>query len=225
MQDEDISLEDYRWFMKQRIQGGPVEAIDPEGRNRYNELEMQLKQTTDASDGQARTAIHEAAHAVVAHRLGYKTSYIEIRDDDSGEAPGVEKLSGYEFRDVLASDFDHATTRVAGQVAEEIGWTYARKPEHWIGRETANSYVKLRMWPVPITDVDSAELLRVAPGATIEDRIIGFIESAERRAEAILRENWPIVERIARDLRQRHRIDGPDLEPMLADVDFGRYEG
>jgi len=223
--DSVLSVDDYRWFMKTWIVEPPDERTDPEGRKRYLDLGARLVRLTGASDGQLRTAVHEAAHSVVSHRLAYHTDWIVIRDDNTGEAHQTPFYPVAQFRNVFAFAFDHATLRVAGQVAEEIGWTYARWPEDRIGPESGHNYLRLQNWPEQVSDDDRAEFRRIAPGGTLVDCIWSFIESAQHRAETILRENWESVVGIAEALRKRRQIDGPDLILLLVDVEFGNYDG
>jgi len=143
-------------------------------------------------------AYHEAGHAVVAHTLGYGTPYVEIAADGSGYRAGSGAPGG---RDVV----EHMVLiTMAGPIAEARALRISR----------------LVAWGWSASgDLPEAEGLITGLGG-----LDPWWNIYESQTAALVREHWPAVDRVARALLARRRLDAAALAELLgAATDVSSY--
>jgi hypothetical protein len=143
------------------------------------------------TDSRARSAYHEAGHAVAAARLGWGVAPASLRARgvaaDPLPAPATRAAQ-------LARLEAEATVLMAGAAAEFIAFGDA----------------------VPPTDVGRlADLGRWALGYGAQRRL-AYRLRAEARAEALLRAEWPAVRAVAAALLERGELDRAALAALIA---------
>jgi hypothetical protein len=158
------------------------------------------------------TAVHEAGHAVAGLSLGWPVELIDL--DAGGQRLGQTIFQGHGGRMDNDPPADAAMVDLAGLVAEWIAGG-----EH--GPETIISWLlgrwvydedifraRYKMWEA--RDQENAE----------DDR--RFAEAAVSRAEAVLREHWADVERVAARLLDRGHLINADIELRDPGAEQGR---
>lgn len=138
-----------------------------------------------------RVGWHEAGHAVVSHRLGYRVWKIEREGTETGYPNAATD------RQPPWSD-DWALVKVAGYLAEDRAVGNVDPGEAWAVAAMAES------------------LHGYGPS---ERR--AFVEAVEERALAILIANWGAVERVARLVEAKPSVRMAELNTALSSVSFG----
>lgn len=153
-----------------------------------------------------RAAHHEAAHAVVAYRMGVPILSVRVRMDGSGFVliPGLSLWNRWAI----------ACVAMAGVLGEEA---FCRKVVGWCDEAGAlvdDAQTMLRDLLAGRTAGSAsdrlmlAEALRAAPGATIR--------AARARAARILRGQRRALERLSARLADGRRMTGTDVGSLLA---------
>ena len=219
---QTLSDDDYVWLTRHLKLTRPV---DPQGRERFDDLWRRLGALTLGPDGQVRTSYHEAAHAIVARALGFNVVHVLIRDDESGEVPWVqtENLNSTAW-ERLAKLRDFATVKSAGYVAEQVQWRYARIPEKDLVGEVVQHVWELQSLAASLPEEERKRFYSHFQGQSLFDRGLVFVELCETRAESILRTNWGVVQRLAAEVLENRRVTGASLEAILSEVEVGGSE-
>lgn len=133
------------------------------------------------------TTHHEASHAVVAARLGWRVRRIEIYNFQDGTTHADPPVQAGDWR-------EYCTIKVAGRLGERR-----------VRGDAANS---------DLAEDEREEALATArqhtPGSAEVE-----VRHCEERATAILDEDWSVVTQIASSLQARDRIEGATLERLL----------
>jgi hypothetical protein len=216
-----LSDAEYTRVMALARRGGPE---DPDEIAPYEDLRDRLDVLT-ADDDRARIAYRAAAQAVVAQALRCPVSEVSISDDGTGNADwsivaNPTPTPQERLHELLA----HATIHGAGYVAEQVRWRYARTPEEVLVTSMVGELREFiaNLGPVP-GDVRYA--LAYIKGKSYADAAATIVEHQELAAEAILRDNWLVVERLAAAAQAEGSIAGVELHQTLADVMVRGPEG
>ena len=150
------------------------------------------------------TAFHEAGHAVMAELCGRRVTEVEIVGDREhagmvhslafppDPADGVSQTA--EAKDVER----HLKIILAGTVAEAMV----------AGRDG---------WDETSEDLDAAVRLGMRLVDDCED-VLPLLEDIGAEVERVLREHWPAVEEVARELLDRKALDGSEVRKLLAKI-------
>ncbi|TIL93057.1 MAG: hypothetical protein E5Y73_14810 [Mesorhizobium sp.] len=163
---------------------------------------MKMVSTSSQSAELRATACHEAAHAIVAIRLGAAINEVTIRPSLArGGADGycqVSKMTApYAFA-VIAAAGEHASRQFVGFDEAMRGGLVDR-----YDIETAISKYFYEQF-------GSAPTRRDMVDANI--RVVA-------RAKALVEDNWPLIERVATELLARETITGDDIRKIIEEAD------
>jgi hypothetical protein len=166
------------------------------------------------------TAVHEAAHCVVARALGFRPHWARIEDGDSGATmidfspgsaarrpasrdPDAPRTEGGFRADVLpelgdAQRMDIAATLIAGRVAQVRAGMH---PVIALACATDDLAMEQEVF----------DLMKEGPRWTVEDRTY-------RRAKALVGSEWPAIAYVAAAILARDdgRLEGAPLDEALA---------
>jgi hypothetical protein len=144
----------------------------------------------------ARVAVHEAAHAAVAHSAGLSPTHAKVNRDGSGEC-------GY-TRDYSAIDRGMwtVTTDLAGVCAE----LFADAPSAGRRWSLANGF------DIHQAASGIAAFRAAAPKWNVPTRTFVII------ALAAVHTNWPAIQRIARVLRERSEITAEEIDELCGEL-------
>jgi hypothetical protein len=169
-------------------------------------------------------AYHEAGHAVAARALGIDVEFVSMRPLDSDTAAVVPTRSALWLSrgasteaQICAAEAD-AMVALAGPTAEKHSPVPHQEVEH--EEDISNA----------VSAVGRAAAL--AAGMSIPEQVDGAVEltgdvAADARARfdrvkiataRLLSDNWSAVERVARTLERRDRIDQGELDRLIAGV-------
>ncbi len=138
-----------------------------------------------------RVGWHEAGHAVVAHRLGYRVWMIERERTWTGYP-----ITSTDQQPPLSDDW--ALVTVAGYLAEDRALGNVDPAEAW-------DVAGMAEW---LHDYGPSERRT-------------FVEEVEERALAILVANWGAVERVAQLVQANASVGMEELDTALSSVSFG----
>ena len=138
-----------------------------------------------------RVGWHEAGHAVVAHRLGYRVWMIEREETGTGYP-----ITATDQQPRWSDNW--ALVKVAGYLAEDRALGNVDPAEAW----------------------EVAEMAERLHGCGPSERRT-FVEAVEERALAILVANWDAVERVAQLVQANPSVRLAELNAALSSVSFG----
>jgi ATP-dependent Zn protease len=144
----------------------------------------------EIGDSLERTVIHEAGHAVVAHRFGWLVEYMELMPNGAGAAMTHQPRHGSLSRN--ANDLDRFQEQVAvgiaGYIAEEIKF----------GLSNPFEVIDLRTRAYEehgLGDLEFGELIAVT----------------EPQVQDLLKDQWATVERLSQALLTNRRLESEAL--------------
>ena len=201
-------------------------AIGPERKSKVmNEKERQI------------TAYHEAGHAIVGHVLPDSDPVHKITIIPRGRTGGVTWFlppedrnykNIYELKDVLARAMggrvaeklifgtDAVTTGASSDLQNVAELAKSMIIEEGMGNSTRNL-----VFPNEKTGYYTLATSKPYSEKTaekIDDEIRKFTEEAATRAEAVLKANKAVLDRLAEALLAQETLEEKDLEPLLADA-------
>ena len=201
-------------------------AIGPERKSKVmNEKERQI------------TAYHEAGHAIVGHVLPDSDPVHKITIIPRGRTGGVTWFlppedrnykNIYELKDVLARAMggrvaeklifgtDAVTTGASSDLQNVAELAKSMIIEEGMGNSTRNL-----VFPNEKTGYYTLATSKPYSEKTaekIDDEIRKFTEEAAARAEAVLKANKAVLDRLAEALLAQETLEEKDLEPLLADA-------
>lgn len=154
-----------------------------------------------------RVAVHEAAHAVVAARLGLPVETCSIAPDDVGvligshpgerEAVLIALLAGGVAECVAVGDADELS-----DVGTPVGVVAGRCGSDWADRLEAYRAIS-RGVPLGL------------PGREREREIVETLARLEAAALRLIRSNWPAIERVADRLARDVELSAPELLALI----------
>jgi hypothetical protein len=159
------------------------------------------------------TAIHEAAHGIVALAVGLPLAHISLHGDGTGAAliEGAYVPMDRRYRALFA--WDRLTAVVAGKVGEDLAGhgtqrisTLLESVEQVDRRRDEGIAVDWAVWL-------ARNLLRQK--GRPQRTPLSWIRSAERRADGILRSAWPAVLVTAEALAQRGRLLPTEIKRLV----------
>lgn len=161
-----------------------------------------------------RVALHEAAHAVVGHALGYGLGLVRV----NGERSGFCNM----FAPTDTTPLDEATMSAAGYVAERLLdgkpiATFRRGHVHleWNGfADLADTADVLEPSGPVVAGVECKVFHGHRKSADLTVGQLIQLAKAERRAARILRKRWRAVEALAEALTKMCR-DGPQATAII----------
>ena len=189
------------------------------------------------SDELHAIATHEASHAVVARALGGDgTRRISIVA--RGRQLGVASILHADRERVVLKQSDlekQLATTLAGAAGERLAFGELSTAVHddlhaatTLARSMVTSFGMSELGPITIGERSSEVFLgaslqdlgSVAPTTldTIDAQTKALVELAERRAADTLREHWPILQRVARELLERETLDETQMASLLSDL-------
>jgi hypothetical protein len=185
------------------------------------------------------TAFHEAGHAVASFilRPGVPIAQLSVVADD-GLSGWVRVASDSGQPDVptWGQLLDQLVVLLAGRMAQQIRFgieTIDAGAESDLERATRAAWMAIARYGMdpelgPVSVPTVAELAG-GSGHFIADaaqrRLLEVLKDAARRAEALLRENWPDVERIALELAERRFLGADDMIALLSGQGLARWPG
>jgi hypothetical protein len=115
----DSQTWEHRGSFSQPLRGGSGDRRRLEGSGpTVSQIRANGYRIEDTADWRVRAAAHEAAHAVVAHRLGIDVAEVSIADANGGAYTRLR------FDPADTSDVDRLAVAIAGHVVERAaGWT------------------------------------------------------------------------------------------------------
>lgn len=179
-----------------------------------------------APAGRITLALHEAAHAVAGHLLGFPVPHdlaVSIDEPDGGRAqtrpaPGRRPIMGFWLVHALAGD---AALRF---LAPNLASPAVTSTTLRLMAEHARPSLSGTIWPPPHPAFDVEEdafaavvvILSAAPAAHLVDLVATFRE-AEEIADFLVREPMigSAIERVMVALVHRGRITGSDVERLI----------
>jgi len=143
------------------------------------------------------TAIHEAAHAVIALRLGLAFDHVTTVPDDRGETDGALHWTDLQSAgDLEIAPTADAIVLLAGPFAE------ARLTESTLHEVLADDPAGEDREALATLGLDDEEFV-----------------AASREAFALVEQDWPAIERVADALLDRDTLDFEEVEALVAETD------
>ncbi len=201
-------------------------AIGPERKSKVmNEKERKI------------TAYHEAGHAIVGHVLPDSDPVHKVTIIPRGRTGGVTWFlppedrsykSVYELKDILAR-------AMGGRVAEKLIFgtdaittgassdlrNVAELAKSMIVEEGMGSTTRNLVFPDEATGyytISTGKPYSEKTAEIIDAEVKKLSDEAAVRAEAVLKANKPVLDRLAEELLKQETLEEADLEPLLKDV-------
>jgi ATP-dependent Zn protease len=147
-------------------------------------------------------AYHEAGHVVGGHRLGVELASVDIlRDGEGGNGHTVFNVPPW-FRP--GANLDDRRRRYA----EAVVTTFLAGP---IAEARVAGFPNLQGSGYDLDAVAREWLRLLEPPKRYEVRL----KELTARAEALVEENWPAIERLAQALLERRRLTGAEALQLL----------
>jgi ATP-dependent Zn protease len=147
-------------------------------------------------------AYHEAGHVVVGHRLGVELASVDIlRDGEGGNGHTVFNVPSW-FRP--SAHLDDRRRRYAGAVVT----TFLAGP---VAEAGVAGFHNLEGSGYDLDAVAREWLRLLEPPERYESRL----EELTARAEGLVGENWPAIEKVAKALLERRRLTGAEARDLL----------
>ncbi len=183
------------------------------------------------------TAYHEAGHAIVGHVLPDSDPVHKVTIIPRGRTGGVTWFlppedrsykSIYELKDILAR-------AMGGRIAEKLVFgedaittgassdlkNVAELSKEMVVEEGMGSQTRHLVFPDQSTGyytITTSKPYSEKTAEIIDQEIKQLSDEAAKRAEAVLKANLPVLDRLAEALLQHETLEEKDLEPLLKDA-------
>jgi hypothetical protein len=162
-----------------------------------------------------RTAYHEASHALMVHGLGGFVTNVDAAGETSYAWPPVP--AGRPQETERMRDMVRMVVLYSGPIAEDILRRPGERPGTVAMVQACQTLPYLQEGPGrdPHHDFDRvAGIVRGKFGSN-SDLVFGYLTTAARLAEDLVRTHWETLERIAQHALRLGSVDGPSFRSLV----------
>jgi len=187
---------------------------------------LESKQIRDIETSMAKTAYHEAGHAVLSYILCPHIKIEQVTVAPRSDALGFVSYHNDDYIDAISKDelFANICVLLGGRIAKmhkygkagmetgsindlEVASMQAYSAIALFGMDEELGYINIS----GIEDAFDKDLL----AEKIENRLLAWLEEAKKQTEYEVKRLWPAIEAVAKALIEKEVIDGLELKKII----------
>lgn len=190
---------------------------------------LENKQIRDIETSMAKTAYHEAGHAVLSYFLLPKIKIEQVTVAPRSEALGFVSYHNEDYIDATSKDelFNDICVLLAGRIADiekfgDSGLETGAINDLEIANMQAYAAISLfgmdeELGYINISGIDSVYDKNVL-ATKIDERLLVWMQKARQKTENEVKRFWPAIEAVAKELIIKEMIDGEELRKIILDA-------
>ena len=187
---------------------------------------LENKQIRDIETSMAKTAYHEAGHAVLSYFLLPKIKIEQVTVAPRSEALGFVSYHNEDYIDATSKEelFNDICVLLAGRIADieqfgESGLETGAINDLEVANMQAYAAIALfgmdeELGYINVSGIDAVYDKSVLT-KKIDERLLVWIEKARQKAQSEVKKLWPAIEAVAQVLISKEMIDGEELKNII----------
>lgn len=187
---------------------------------------LENKQIRDIETSMAKTAYHEAGHAVLSYFLLPKIKIEQVTVAPRSEALGFVSYHSEDYIDATSKEelFNDICVLLAGRLADieqfgDSGLETGAINDLEVANMQAYAAIALfgmdeELGYINVTGIDSVYDKNVL-SSKIDERLLVWIEKARTKAQSEVKRLWPAIQAVAQELIAKEMIDGEELKKII----------
>lgn len=190
---------------------------------------LENKQIRDIETSMAKTAYHEAGHAVLSYFLLPNIKIEQVTVSPRSEALGFVSYHNDDYIDAISKDdlFNDVCVALAGRIAKmkkfgESGMETGAINDLEVASMQVYAAIALfgmdeELGYINVTGIESIYDRKIF-SKKIEERILVWIKDAKEKTQKEVERLWPAIDAIAKVLIEKEVIDGEELKGIIDKV-------
>ncbi len=190
---------------------------------------LENKQIRDIETSMAKTAYHEAGHAVLSYVLLPKIKIEQVTVAPRSEALGFVSYHHDDYIDATSKEdlFNNVCVLLAGRVAKmekfgETGMETGAVSDLEVATMQVYAAIALfgmdeELGYINISGVEAGYDKQLF-SKKIESRMLAWLAEAKQRTEEEVKRLWPAIELVAKALIEKEMIDGEELKEIITSL-------
>ncbi|WP_345991244.1 AAA family ATPase [Sulfurimonas sp. HSL-1716] len=187
---------------------------------------LENKQIRDIETSMAKTAYHEAGHAVLSYVLLPNVKIEQVTVAPRSEALGFVSYHNDDYIDATSKEelFNDVCVLLAGRVAKmekfgESGMETGAISDLEVASMQVYAAIALfgmdeKLGYINISGIESVYDKKLL-SKKIEDRMLVWIDDAKKKTQKEVKRLWPAIEAVAKELIAKEVVDGEELKEII----------